>query len=504
MKNFIKNSIRLTVLAVLCVGCSDDFLVEEPTGSVINADQLGDAIALNPELGEATMTGIYATMFDTGSGGTTGHDDYGHKGYDVFADMLCGDMALSLSTFGWYRSSITEFQGTQDFTFLDNYQVWRYYYRIVNLSNLVIESLGGNDVVPESADEGYVYGQALAMRAHSYFYLTQYMINDVEASWTQPTLPLYTEPLISGKEKSTTEEVYIQMENDLNRAIDLLDGYERPAGSKLQVDKPIAQTILAYVLGSRRDRWNDVVTLTNEALAGTNASLMDNSRTANGVLGGFNDVSSQGWMWGVDINAEIGLGLISWWGQIDTFSYSYAAYGDYKAMDAALYSSMPADDIRRTQFLSNQSSGRYLQPINKFYDSDRVVTGTSQIVKADYWYMRYAEVLLLNAEAKARAGQTGPARTALKTLVAARVTDPSFVDGLSGQALIDEIYKQTRLELWGEGKSYLAMKRNEATVTRGSNHLSFVGVPIRFDDERMSFEIPQQEIQDNNFIDSQN
>jgi hypothetical protein len=45
------------------------------------------------------------------------------------------------------------------------------------------------------------------------------------------------------------------------------------------------------------------------------------------------------------------------------------------------------------------------------------------------------------------------------------------------------------------------MKRNKATITRGPNHLSFVGVPISYDDDRLTFEIPQAEIQNNPFID---
>ena len=48
------------------------------------------------------------------------------------------------------------------------------------------------------------------------------------------------------------------------------------------------------------------------------------------------------------------------------------------------------------------------------------------------------------------------------------------------------------------------MKRNQATVTRGSNHLSFVGQPIPYNDERMQFEIPQDEIQNNPFLSNQN
>lgn len=502
MKRSIKTILGAASVLLLTASCGDDFLVEKPTGATITSEQLSDAIELNPKIGEATVTGIYTTMFQTGTGGTGGHDDFGQKAYDIFGDMLSGDMALSVSTYGWYRSSITEFQGPQDFTFTDNYQVWRYYYRIINTANLVIQGFGGNDADPENPANRAGLGQALAMRAHSYFYLTQYMINDVRASWTQPTLPLYTEPGIVGAAKSTTEEIYNQMESDLNRAIVLLDGYERP--SKVQVDKSIAQTMLAYVLGSRRDRWADVVTLTADALANTSASPAAADDTVDGILGGFNELRSRSWMWGVDLNEDTGIGLISWWGQVDYFSYSYAAVGDSKSIDEGLYESMPADDIRRGQFYVAPGTVNHLQPINKFYDSDRQFFGTSQIVKADYVYMRYEEPLLLHIEALAKSGNEGAAVSMLSDFVSTRVADASFVSGLSGQALIDEIYKQTRLELWGEGKAYLALKRFEETATRGPNHLSFVGEPIRFDDERMTFEIPQQEIQDNNNVTDQN
>ncbi|MFI8377196.1 RagB/SusD family nutrient uptake outer membrane protein [Leeuwenhoekiella sp. NPDC079379] len=512
MKIYFKQILGLVSIAVLTVGCSEEFLVEEPTGSIINADQLSDAVELNPSLGAGTVTGIYSTMFTTGTGGTTSQQDFGQKGYDVYADMLCSDMALSTSTYGWYRARVTEYQAPLDFTQLENYQVWRYYYRIINQSNLVIASLGGNDAIPESDDNKYTLGQALAMRAHSYFYLTQFMINDVEASWNSETLPIYTEPGFVGNPKSTTQAVYELMENDLTKAITLLEGYSRP--TKTQVDISVAQTILGYVLGSTRTRWADAATVTNAALANTSASLLigiddpntanDETQVVNGVKGGFNDVNSRSWMWGVDLNADIGLGLVSWWGQIDLYSYSYAAVGDNKAMDADLYESMASDDIRRGQFLNSPTSSRYLQPYLKFYDSDKVVFGTSQIVKADYVYMRYEELLLLNIEALAKSGQEGLAKTKLTTFLENRVGDVSYVAALSGQALYDEIYKQTRLELWGEGKSYLAMKRNKATIVRASNHLSFVGVSIPFDDEKLTFEIPQQELQDNNNITSQN
>ena len=152
----------------------------------------------------------------------------------------------------------------------------------------------------------------------------------------------------------------------------------------------------------------------------------------------------------------------------------------------------------------NPGSATHLMPLNKFYDSDRTRYGSSRIVKADYVYMRVAEMHLLAAEYAAFNNNDAQARTELKALVSQRVPDASYIDGLSGQQLKNEIYLQTRMELWGEGKSYLAMKRNKATTVRGSNHLTFVGDPIPYNDERMTFEIPEGEIQFNSFISTQN
>jgi hypothetical protein len=473
-------------------------LDREPS-AFITADQISDAAALNPDLVAGSIDGIYTVMFTSGSGNTTGHDDFGQKAYDVFSDMLCSDMALSNSVYGWYRSSITEMQGTTDFTFGDNFQTWSYYYRQILNANLAIGNLGGEAADPDDAGVRALLGQALASRAHSYFMLTQLYADDYIAD--QPTLPIYTGDTAGTQPKSTTGEVFAQIESDLNKAIDFLDGFNR--SDKSQINQSVAKGILAYAIAAQRTRWSEVATLASQARTESGTTLMPPTADLYGILGGFNDYNNPGWMWGVDINENSGVGLVSWWGQVDFFSYSYAAVGDTKTMDEDLYNSMRADDVRRDQFFSTPG-GNYLQPLFKQYDADRVPFGTSTNVKADYVYMRHAEMILLEAEALAKQGQDGPARTRLHTLVDTRVADPSYIDALSGQALQDEIYLQTRWELWGEGKSYFAMKRNQATISRGANHLSFVGESISHNDDRLTFEIPQREIQDNPFINGQN
>lgn len=498
MKKHVLKFIGLGMLVLGFQSCNEDVLERQPS-EFITADQISDAAALNPDLVAGSIDGIYTVMFTSGSGNTGGHDDFGQKAYDVFSDMLCSDMALSNSVYGWYRSSITEMQGTQDFTFGDNFQTWSYYYRQVLNANLAIGNLGGESADPEDAGVRALLGQSLASRAHSYFMLAQLYADDYIAD--QPIIPIYTTETTGTQAKSTQAEVYALIEADLNKAITLLDGFNR--SDKSQIDQSVAQGILAYAIAAQRTRWDEVATLANQARTGSGTVLMPPTADTFGILGGFNDYNNPSWMWGVDINENSGVGLISWWGQVDFFSYSYAAVGDTKVMDEDLYNAMRADDARRGQFFSTPGSN-YLQPLFKQYDSDRVPFGTSTQVKADYVYMRHAEMILLEAEALAKSGQDAQARNVLHLLVDNRVADPSYIDALSGQALQDEIYMQIRWELWGEGKSYFAMKRNQATITRGANHLSFVGESIPHNDNRLTFEIPQREIQDNPFINGQN
>ena len=49
-------------------------------------------------------------------------------------------------------------------------------------------------------------GQAKALRAYAYFYLTQFEANDYNPS--QPILPIYTSPEQQAQEKSPASDVY--------------------------------------------------------------------------------------------------------------------------------------------------------------------------------------------------------------------------------------------------------------------------------------------------------
>jgi hypothetical protein len=132
----------------------------------------------------------------------------------------------------------------------------------------------------------------------------------------------------------------------------------------------------------------------------------------------------------------------------------------------------------------------------KFFDPGRTAGG-QRTVTTDLLYMRADEFYLLNAEANAHLGQEATAKQVLSNFLSQRITDISYLTALSGQALLSEIYFQTRVELWGEGKAYLAMKRNKATITRGPNHLFEAGNSFPYNDDKLTFVIPQAEVLNN-------
>jgi hypothetical protein len=463
------------------VSCKEEFLQTEPT-ELISANQIAEASALNPGLQSANVAGIYATMYGAGTGGTTGHDDFGHKSYDMYGDLLSGDMALTSVIYGWFRT-ITEFQTTVDYTFQDNYQVWRFYYRLIFAANTVIDGLGGSDAIPATAAGRWYMGQAKAMRAFSYFYLAQYFQNEYNPA--EKILPLYTNTKDPNLPKSTAADVYALMVKDLTDAQSLLSDFSR--SNKSEVNASVASGMLAYVHGAMGN---------NAAMKSVTADVISKGgfkiMTAAEATGGFNSLATSQWMWGVDITVDSKLNLISWWGQMDLYTYSYAWAGDIKGMDKGLYDLIPANDIRKAQF----SSANKLAPIGKFYHPNKVIGG-QRTIDADYIYMRVEEMYLLNAEACAKTGDEAGARKSLKAIMALRVPDASYIDALTGKALQDEIYLQTRIEMWGEGKTYLALKRNKATTNRGSNHLKFVGTPVPHNDTRLTFKIPIEEVQNN-------
>ncbi|MGA1773890.1 MAG: RagB/SusD family nutrient uptake outer membrane protein, partial [Flavobacteriaceae bacterium] len=446
MKTF--KGLLLTAATVFLFSCSEEFLEEVPRGSLISAQELGEVGKVNTEIGNATVGGIYTTFYSSGVGGTTRHSDFGVKSNDMNMDMLSGDMVLGAKRYGWWRWN-SELTVGEDFVSTENYIPWRFLYRVVNLANLVVDGQGGSDVVPETNAAKALMGQAKAARAWAYFNLVHLYVDDIHQR-DKLVLPIYTSST-ENVAKSSLGEIYNLMEKDLTEAISLLSDFQRSA--KFEINADIARGVLAYVYAAQ-NKWQEVKSTTEEIVLSGKYPIMDRDE----VLAGFHAVNNHpGIMWGTDITTDNGMNLLSFWGHIDYYSYSYAGVGDPKNINAELYNAMDQTDVRRNQFGSTLFTAGPYAPIRKFYREGaapefRRFGGPSSGFTSDLHYMRVAEFWLLHAEAAAEIGDLAAAQTSLKKLLDLRVDNSSYVDGLSQPELLDEINLQTRIELWGEGK----------------------------------------------------
>jgi hypothetical protein len=491
------NYIIIIIAGLMFTACSEDFLEKRPT-SFISNDDLVETALINPSIVEGNLIGIYNQMVTSGIGGTDMQEDFGHKSFDLMSDLLSSDLAEVGASYNRFVS-LANYIETQDPTRnIPNYTAWRFYYRIINSANLIIDANGGNDFIPESGAIKGVVGQAKTIRAFAYFYLTQYYAIKYDAS--AEILPLYINPGEPGKVKSPMSDVYDQIIADLNSAISFMDGYARP--NKASLNQNVAKGLLAYVYASMGQSDKNVLAknLADEVINSGEFTMMNAAE----VTGGFTLLGTPGWMWGFDLTVANDLGLVSWHGFMDYYSYSYQAVGNFRGIDASLYDNINANDIRKQQF-GDPSGGTFtagespLIPANKFYNLNKVHFGQIPITD-DYVYMRVTEMYLLSAEMSAVEGDAAAAKSRLKEVLAKRYNNPSdyaYVDGLSGQALVDEVVFNTKIEFIGEGKSYLLMKRRKLSTTRGANHLNRVGETISYDDPMVTFSIHQREITDN-------
>lgn len=475
MKKILTFSI-LSAVAFNLTACKKDFLNTSPTEVVSTAPA------------DVRLNGLYLMTYQTGTGGTSGHTDFGQKNVDICTDMLCGDMALLATNYRQYQD-VANLKATQQPSDNYNYIPWRYYYRLIYEANKSIAELAN----PKNNSEKYTLAQFRALRGYAYFYLMQIFTTKYEPNSRTNSIPLYTTADIVSKPRVKQSEVYAQIISDLEFAVTNLAGFTR--SKKGMIDKYVAEGLLAYTYAAMGNNQKvaelaqDIVNNSGYPLT-TREQIFYDTTTKKG--GGFNDVETKSWMWGVDLITENSFDLISWWGMIDIYTYSYAWAGDGKAMDDKLYAQIRTNDIRKKQF------NRDLLPSNKFFAPDRVIGGQRKI-STDYIYMRVDEFYLLAAEALAKLGQDAQAKTIYKKLLKLRypeataTTDIAYVDALTNAQLQDDIYLNTRIELWGEGKSYFAMKRNHKTIDRGSNHVEEKNTTFSYDNPRLTFAIPQNE-----------
>lgn len=475
-----RRSILIVTVVLSLMACNKDFLDRKPTSDILLDEQLREIGAASPtalvNVVDPSIRGIYAFM-RTYATWSENHDDFGQKAVDHGLDLMTEDVVQSVHH--WF--GFDYLLDNREAAFRRTIFLWNFYYKIIYNANLILSQI---DAETTSDELRHVRGQALAMRGYAYYYLVQLYQKTYKGNESAPGVPIYTETALQGNPRAPVSEVYAQITTDLTDAITALDGFQRT--TKDAVNQQVAQGILARVYLSM-ERWSDAANMAR--LARTGFALMDETT----YQGGFNNVANPEWMWGTDITSETTTIFASFFSMMDNTNPGYAgALQIYKLVSKKLYDEIPATDVRKAVFNDpartiNGSLPAYAQL--KFRDPGGW-TG-------DYVYMRASEMILIEAEAMARQGQDAMAQDLLFELVSER--DPAYVKSTAAStALIDEIILHKRIELWGEGITFLDMKRlNKGLDRTGSNHRPDAVLVLPAGDNLFTYQIPQREIDNN-------
>ena len=184
-------------------------------------------------------------------------------------------------------------------------------------------------------------------------------------------------------------------------------------------------------------------------------------------------------------------GVFAWWGELQSF----IAQGDWATEDSP--------DLRRNAFLYNGEELQYLDPvINMLFSKFRGTPGDEGV---DMPIMRYAEVLLISAEALSQANN-GPNFEAYEAVNRIRRrahgvdlnTPNSDVDlpaGLSAQAFREAVILE-------RGKEFIMERKRWFDLLRTNTALEIIqgfGKPIT--EKNLKWPIPAEEIENNGALD---
>lgn len=418
-----------------------------------------------------------------------------------YLDLWIGEIASDNSIAG--GESVTDTEGLHEIDRMDHdavneelRSIIRYNYAGIARCNFIMEFKDKTNFDGKDA----IIGETRFLRAFYYFQLVKYFGG----------MPLIVDKRLGAEEVTSIERasasaVYAQIEADLQFAISALDWGSPVKG---RVDKGAALGLLgkAYIY---QKKYSQAATILDRIITEGNYSLVpnfedlwyaaneNNSETVFDIEYSSLEGGSYECFICLEGNAAAGFhGIRQYNGPL------YADGNSYNLPTGDLYNFFDVSDPRRDLSVLNLDSFINLQPdpgsisylqgagghtgyFNNKYIKRRIELGlpdddlTSPL---NYKVIRYADVLLMAAEAHAQNGNDATALTYLNQ-VRSRVGMPALAS--SGAQLLQDIYTERRLEFAGEGLRFFDLVRSGEAVNEIDNF-----VPGKHE----IFPIPQVEI----------
>lgn len=499
----MKNSRYITVLAfagsLLLGGCvaMDDI---KPQSGTLLKGQLDETTEAVPSRADAQYVGMYTKLGDPLSFGRFASDrpdDFSFIMMAISNDLEAADVVTANNNYNWFSPCMELSSRNADYA--NPYIRYRGIYDEISRAHDVMNLYG--EITEETDPEiRYRVAQAYAIRAFSYLNIAPYFQFNYQYGDNKnlPCVPIVTLETtdFANNPRATVEKVYNQIVSDLTYAIENLEGYDR-AGDKSKIDQQVAYGLRARAyldMGMYAEAAADA----EKAMAGyIPASREEVSRPS------FYSLSEHNWIWGYDMTLDVAnkfpfATASAWIRSFSSNGYSTGT-GTYWRINNLLYDKIPDSDVRKGWWLDETMYSPLLDGLTwtiggvsvsgQDIATEQIVVENS-VVKMpfdtytnvkfgmntiggvnndeDWPFMRVEEMLLIRAEGLVKSGQVDAGVQVLNDFVR-NYRNPEYnatASGYGGRSLVDEIWFQRRIELWGEGLSNADTRRLNKPLVR--------------------------------------
>ncbi|MEO9512690.1 MAG: RagB/SusD family nutrient uptake outer membrane protein [Flavobacteriaceae bacterium] len=528
------NMVLLSILMISIIGCEDDFLETKPTDAISAADALSTVVNM-----KLILNGLHRQMYAQSPLPGGSNSRAGEHYFIPMFDVLSGDLIHSAPANGWMTGEL-QWTAHSVATSLTCEQLWYQRYHFIASANSIINTVIEDGLIIDD-ELSEVLGQAYAYKAWAYYrlvtsYAKGYLIGNPSTDLGVPLL-FKTESPFTSEPRSTVEEVYDQMEADINQSITYFqNATSRASGDpkyKSQLNINVAQGIKARIALSKGD-WSTAASAAAEAYEGF--PLMDEDDWKSGF--NTNDLSEV--IWGGNVVDTETTFFRSYFYYISPTFNGSQNRGNPKLFNIEKYNQIPDTDYRKDVVLplapntnsaaSNGQGGSYESDPN--YDNEEdfeaayeEIINTYGMTSAhnthpymhvkflnqnpgsidpdDVIYMRSSEMYLIEAEALTMLNDIAGAQEALNPLGSTRDSAYDVALYNTQEAMLEHIKFQRYVELYGEGFSWHDHIRWDEGIDLTNSGASEVYYQDGFMQERPSlndewvFKIPQAEIDAN-------
>ena len=445
----MKNSLRYILIALIIIvtSCSDDFLDEVSKG------KLTDSNYWNTE--QDALTGIRAAYHQAAGSWT---------GYSLW-HIVIEDLGVDYGVGGWFAiNAYTSYTGWSATTpdFID-WGIYPQFWNMIEKANTVLDKIPDMDI--SATTKNRIIGEAHGLRALGYFTLINWFGSQPEV--TDANDLRFEIP------RESLESNYKLIENDLLAAAAAL-----PLKSELvaageteygRLTKGAVQSLLVKVF-LEQNKWKEAADTALEIIKSKEYELEAD------YLGSFS-LNKEGFtnkedIWSIpfvtgtspEIPAQILQVYLYKANEINGYGQYFDWGGNIRAT-TDFYNSFEQGDLRRKGlFYSNDGAASGIKdPVMLIKhpadpSSEGVMSGN------DYRFIRYADVILMRAEALNKLGDISGAIDEINKVRNRAQLSPLDASKFDSAKLHDQIFNERRWELYFEGHGKRDMKRMKPSM----------------------------------------